>query len=147
MSAIRSPYYASQVISAAFILLWIYTAGSKLINFGTYRLEMQHQVFSSEISAMLIYIVPTFELLAVILLLFQKTNKIGLMLSLLLIAAFTGYICLITIGYFPKVPCSCGGVIRSLGWKGHFIFNLAFLILAIFALYIETKREASDKEY
>ena len=147
MSAIRSTYYyASQVISATFILLWVYTAGSKLINFGTYRLEMQHQVFNAEISAMLIYIVPAFELLAVLLLLFERTNKMGLMLSLLLIAAFTGYIFLITIGYFPKVPCSCGGVIRSLGWKGHLLFNLIFLILAIFALNIKIKREAVDKE-
>ncbi|MFD2287911.1 hypothetical protein GJU39_06410 [Pedobacter petrophilus] len=146
MSGTRYSYYASQVISGAFILLWTYTAGSKLANFGAYTMEMHRQVFSAEISVVLMYILPIVELLAVILLLFPKTNKIGLILSLLLISTFTGYVLLIIIGYFPNVPCSCGGVIRALGWKGHLLFNLVFLMLAISSLFIKPKREASDKE-
>lgn len=135
-----------QVISAAFILLWIYTAGSKLSSFENYRLEMQHQVFSPMVSEILIYIIPAVEILAALLLLFQKTNKTGMIFSALLMTAFTIYIVLIISGYFPKVPCSCGGVIRVLGWKAHLAFNLIFLSAAILTLYNTPKREVSDKE-
>ncbi|RLJ72634.1 MauE/DoxX family redox-associated membrane protein [Pedobacter alluvionis] len=135
-----------QVISAAFILLWIYTAGSKLSSFENYRLEMQHQVFSPMVSEILIYIIPAVEILAALLLLFQKTNKTGMIFSALLMTAFTIYIVLIISDYFPKVPCTCGGVIRVLGWKAHLVFNLIFLSAAILALYNTPKREVSDKE-
>jgi hypothetical protein len=146
MNANRSIYHLVQFISAAFILLWTYTAGSKLASFETYRMEMEHQVFSLAVSHLLIFIVPAAELLAALLLLFQKTNKAGLIFSLLLISGFTIYIILIITGYFPKVPCSCGGVIRAMGWKAHLVFNLIFLTAVIFALYIKPKREVGDKE-
>jgi hypothetical protein len=146
MNSNRSIYHPVPFVSAAFILLWIYTAGSKLANFETYRLEMERQVFSLAVSHLLIYLVPVAELFTALLLLFQKTNKAGLISSLLLISTFTAYITLIVTGYFPKMPCSCGGVIRAMGWKAHLVFNLIFLTAAIFALYLEPKREVGDKE-
>lgn len=146
MNANRPNYNKVHFISAAFILLWVYTAGSKLTSFENYRLEMQHQVFSPIVSEILIYIIPITELLTAGLLLFQKTNKIGMILSALLMTAFTIYIVLIISGYFPKVPCTCGGVISAMGWKAHFVFNLIFLSAAILALYNTPKREVSDKE-
>ncbi|MFD2584207.1 MauE/DoxX family redox-associated membrane protein [Pedobacter vanadiisoli] len=136
----------SKVISAAFILLWVYTAGSKLANFQSYRQEMSMQVFSPAFTTVLIYAIPSIEILCAILLLIKKTNKLGLGLSLLLMLAFTGYILLIISGYFPKTPCSCGGVIKAMGWKTHLIFNLFFLTAAILALHIKLKREVRDND-
>ncbi|MBO9672134.1 MAG: hypothetical protein J7577_01720 [Sphingobacteriaceae bacterium] len=135
-----------QVISAAFILLWVYTAGNKLTNFQSYRQEMSLQVFSPAFAAILVYAVPFIEILCAILLLIKKTSKLGLVLSLLLMLAFTGYILLIISGYYPKTPCSCGGVIKAMGWKAHLIFNLFFVTAAILALYIKLKREVRDKD-
>jgi hypothetical protein len=146
MNANRPNHNNVHFISAAFILLWVYTAGSKLTSFENYRLEMQHQVFSPIVSELLIYIIPITELLTAGLLLFQKTNKSGMILSALLMTAFTIYIILIISGYFPKVPCTCGGVISAMGWKAHLVFNLIFLSAAILALYNTPKREVSDKE-
>jgi hypothetical protein len=77
MNANRPNHNNVHFISAAFILLWVYTAGSKLTSFENYRLEMQHQVFSPIVSELLIYIIPITELLTAGLLLFQKTNKSG----------------------------------------------------------------------
>jgi hypothetical protein len=135
-----------QFISAAFILLWIYTAGSKLINFQSYKQEMSLQVFSPDFAAILVYAIPFIEILCVILLLIKKTNTSGLGLSLLLMLAFTGYILLIISGYFPNTPCSCGGVIKAMGWKTHLIFNLFFLTAATLSLYIKLKLEVGDKD-
>lgn len=137
---------STQLISAAFILLWVYTAGSKLVNFATYKLEMEHQVFSLFFSHLLIILIPAAELFTALLLLFSKTNKLGLIFSLLLIFSFTVYIALILVNYFPKIPCSCGGVIGTLGWKAHLVLNLIFLAAAILALFNKPKREVCDKE-
>ena len=135
-----------QVISAAFILLWVYTTGSKLTNFQSYQQEMNRQVFSPAFATVLVYAIPFIEILCAILLLIKKTNTIGLSLSLLLMLLFTGYIVLIISGYFPKTPCSCGGVIKAMGWKTHLVFNLFFLTAAVLALYIKLKREVGDKD-
>lgn len=135
-----------QVISAAFILLWVYTAGSKLADFQSYRQEMSLQVFSPDFTAVLLYATPLIEILCAILLLFEKTNKLGLALSLLLMLAFTGYIMLIVSGYFPKKPCSCGGVLKAMGWKTHLIFNIFFLSASILSLFLKLKQEVRDKD-
>ncbi|WP_344853679.1 MauE/DoxX family redox-associated membrane protein [Pedobacter jeongneungensis] len=146
MDTIENTSRASQFISAAFILLWVYAAGSKIASFDSYHLEMQRQVFSSNTSAVLVYIIPMTELLAAVLLLFKKTNRMGIIFSLLLISVFTGYILLIITGYFTHVPCSCGGVISLLSWKGHLVLNMLFLTAAIIAISIKPKREVGDKE-
>ncbi|QDW24256.1 MauE/DoxX family redox-associated membrane protein [Pedobacter sp. KBS0701] len=135
-----------QVISAAFILLWVYTAGSKLADFQSYKQEMNLQVFSPDFTAVLLNAIPLIEILSAILLLIKKTNQLGLVLSLLLMLAFTGYIVLIISGYFPKTPCSCGGVIKAMGWKAHLIFNIFFLSAAILSLFIKLKLEVRDKD-
>lgn len=135
-----------QVISAAFILLWVYTAGSKLTDFQSYKQEMSLQVFSPDFAAVLVYAIPFFEILCAILLLIKKTNKLGLALSLLLMLVFTGYILLIILGYFPKTPCSCGGIIKAMGWKAHLIFNIFFISASILSLFITLKQEVRDKD-
>ncbi|MCX2495208.1 hypothetical protein OQX63_17085 [Pedobacter sp. PF22-3] len=136
----------AQVISAAFILLWVYTAGSKLTDFQSYKQEMSLQVFSPDFAAVLVYAIPFFEILCAILLLIKKTNKLGLALSLLLMLVFTGYILLIILGYFPKTPCSCGGIIKAMGWKAHLIFNIFFISASILSLFITLKQEVRDKD-
>ncbi len=135
-----------QVISAAFILLWIYTAGSKLADFQSYKQEMSLQVFSPDFAAVLVYAIPFSEILCAILLLIKKTNKLGLVLSLLLMLVFTGYILLIILGYFPKTPCSCGGIIKAMGWQAHLIFNIFFISASILSLFITLKQEVRDKD-
>lgn len=135
-----------QAISAAFILLWVYTAGSKLADFQAYKHEMSLQVFSSGVTLMLLYAIPLLEILAAILLLVKKTNKAGMILSLLLMLVFTGYIILIISGYFPKTPCSCGGIIKAMGWKAHLIFNIFFISASILSLFFTLKQEVRDKD-
>jgi hypothetical protein len=135
-----------QVISATFILLWVYTAGSKLADFQSYKQEMSLQVFSPGFAAILLYTIPFIEILCAILLLIKKTNQLGLAFSLLLMLVFTGYILLIISGYFPKTPCSCGGVIKAMGWKAHLIFNIFFISASILALFITLKQEVRDKD-
>jgi putative oxidoreductase len=124
---------------ALLILLFAYAAISKLADFPKFRHEMNNQNFPPEVAEALLYLVPAAELAAVILLLTEKGQKAGLILSAALMALFTGYIGLVLTGYWQRVPCSCGGVLRNMSWQAHFFFNLFFLALSAAALYPHLK--------
>jgi hypothetical protein len=32
--------------------------------------------------------------------------------------------------FTPKLPCSCGGVLKNLSWKEHLMFNFCFTAIA-----------------
>jgi hypothetical protein len=127
-----------QIISSLLILLWVYTAGSKLSSIGEFEKELKNQVFGDRIAAILLWLLPSVELLAAALLLFTKTTKIGLILSTLLMGTFTAYIALVLSGHFQKVPCSCGGVLKQLGWQAHLWFNLFFLSMSATGIWLST---------
>ncbi|MFC1226563.1 MauE/DoxX family redox-associated membrane protein [Pedobacter sp. BG31] len=128
------------------IILWATTAASKLGNLNQFKTELAKQVFSERFTAWLLIAVPASEMIAATLLAFNKTRLYGLIASLLLITAFTLYIAMVLAGYFNKVPCSCGGVLKWLGWKAHLVFNLVFTAITLTTLIIHLKREVRDKE-
>jgi putative oxidoreductase len=142
-STIKKAYTIGYIL---LIILWGTTAASKMGDLKEFKTELAKQVFSENFAAFLLIAVPASELIAAALLAFQKTRLLGLITSLILISAFTIYIALILAGYFNKVPCSCGGVLKLLGWKSHLIFNLVLTAITITTLYIHLKREARDKE-
>lgn len=123
------------IVCFLLILLWMYAAVSKLINFPLFRLQMQRQVLPVFLKGRLIYILPFIEILAALLLLFELTLRLGLYLSALLMCAFTIYVGLAVFKVLGKVPCSCGGIISGLGWRVHFIFNIFCLLLTILGIY------------
>ena len=131
---------AATIIQALLILLFIYTATSKLINFDQFAGEMYNQTLPHEVATVLIWTLPGIEILAAMLLLFERTQPVGYYLSAILLSLFTGYVSLVLLNFFSRVPCSCGGVIKALGWKMHLIFNLFFLLLSIRGIFI-TNRE------
>lgn len=138
--------YFIQGITAILVFLWIYAALSKLMNFEQSRMQMMNQVFTAAISRILLWAVPFAELLIAGLLLFSGTRKIGLFLSVILLFLFSGYVLLVMLNVFGRIPCSCGGFISKLSWGQHLVFNLVFLGLALFGLVFQMKEEPMGKE-
>ena len=128
------------VIIFLLILLFAYTAFSKLMNFTEFSGQMQRQQLPSWTTATLIYTLPAVELLTAALLCHPRYRRAGLFLACILMLAFTVYTGFALAGAFPQKPCSCGGVFRHMGWKSHFLFNSFFLLLTFTGLYI-TYRE------
>lgn len=126
-------------IATLLVILWVYTAGSKLIDFNTFRGEIYNQVFSKSFATILLYVIPAAEFIAALLLLQHKTRMEGFSLSFILMLFFTGYVGLVLMGYYNKVPCSCAGLIKSMGWKAHLIFNLLLMAIAITGIIITYK--------
>ncbi|XHR95543.1 MauE/DoxX family redox-associated membrane protein [Mucilaginibacter sp. UC70_90] len=122
------------------IFLFVYTASSKLLDFDQFRVQMLRQAVPHWMAQVLIYGLPGTEFLISALLIVPKTRLWGFYVAFTLMALFTGYAGLVLAGYFDHVPCSCGGVLKNMGWTTHFVFNLFFLLLTVMSIYI-TYRE------
>jgi len=101
-----------------------------------FKLQMDRQALPSFLKEGLVYVLPPVEILTAVLLLFEKTLVTGLYLSVLLLTAFTVYVGLAVFKILSVVPCSCGGILSSMGWNVHFIFNLIFLLLTLIGIYV-----------
>jgi len=121
------------------VMMFLYASFSKYFDFGGFQRAMYRQPFPHTFSTILIAIIPPIEVIVSILLIAGKTRKKGLWGALILMTLFTAYIAAILLHFFPKVPCSCGGVISRLNWQQHLVFNIFFLGLAITGLIIQHK--------
>ncbi|QQD12729.1 MauE/DoxX family redox-associated membrane protein [Sphingobacterium sp. UDSM-2020] len=79
--------------------------------------------------------IPSLEILLAVLLIvpIYKIKRTALWVSNLLMGIFTIYLTLM-VAFVEDRLCNCGGVIESMGWKTHIIFNVAWFIAGIYAL-------------
>ncbi|WP_225586955.1 MauE/DoxX family redox-associated membrane protein [Algoriphagus sp. Y33] len=121
---------------AAWLLaaVFTYTAVSKVYDWSGTQMAMYNQVFPIGMAEILLYVLPVVELGVAVLLLVPGWRKTGLLLSMVLLSLFTGYVALVWLGFTERVPCSCGGVLSSLGWGEHLVFNLVCLGVAVWGL-------------
>ncbi|WCT13463.1 MauE/DoxX family redox-associated membrane protein [Mucilaginibacter jinjuensis] len=122
----------SEIITSFLILLFVYSSFSKLLDFAAFQRAMHSQPFPTWLASLLTWLIPSLELIVVVLLLLKSTRLAGLSAFLVLMIFFTGYILAILLGLFNTVPCSCGGIIQSLSWGQHLVFNLIFIAMAFF---------------
>lgn len=135
----RTKKISIEAIIALLILMFLYAAVSKLLSYDKFVFDMGNQPFPNWTTPLLIWGVPISELLIVVVLLFERTRKIGLWASTVLMGIFTVYIILILMKVFPYTPCSCGGVIDKLSWTQHLYFNIFFLVISIIGLILMKK--------
>lgn len=121
------------------VLLWAYTAASKLTDLKAFELQMQSQIFAKQYVKIIMWLVLSAEFLALFLLLFRYTNKLGFWVSFMLMLSFTLYIAFALLGFYESRPCSCGGVINQLSWHAHFWFNCFFLLVSFLGIYSRRK--------
>ena len=124
------------ILSSLLVLLFLYTGLVKLRDLQQFAGEMRNQVFPRTLVPYIIWILPSVEISVALLLLFDRTRFAGLLSSFVLMLLFTVYTALVLLHVFKRVPCSCGGVIRSLSWGQHLVFNLFFLAVSVTAIKI-----------
>lgn len=116
------------IITTLFVFLFVYTAVSKLLDFDPIKIRAGFVPVLRPYAAIIGIVVPIVELLTVLLLVSRQTQLSGLIVSLVLMVVFTGYI-----GWMlfleGELPCSCGGVISRMTWPQHFWFNVVFILL------------------
>ena len=124
------------------MLLFVYAAISKLLDFENFRVQLAQSPLLSTYAGLIAPAVICLELLIVLLLSFKTFRLTGLYASFFLMVAFTVYIYLI-LNYSEFVPCSCGGIIEKLGWTEHLIFNIAFALLGLLAIVLTEKENGT----
>ncbi|QJB30813.1 hypothetical protein HF329_05665 [Chitinophaga oryzae] len=132
--------YLTDLAITIYVILFSYTAGSKFLDMKQFARDMDKQPFNHTITQGLTWGVPVIEALIVVVLIFPRYRIAGLRAATVLMVIFTIYVLLIMLRVFNKVPCSCGGVIRTLTWEQHLVFNLFFVVLGIVGLVVGRKK-------
>ena len=122
-----------EIISALFILLFVYTGTSKLFEGVKFETLLRQSPLIGNYASIISWFLPISELVIVLLVVFPKTKLFGFYCSGILMAIFTLYIAYM-MAFAAKLPCSCGGVLKHMTWKQHLVFNIFFIFLAIWAV-------------
>lgn len=131
-----------KILTLFLLALWIPVSIDKFINFETFKNGLIRQPFNDTLAYLLAYTLPFFEVSIVVLLLFSHWRKYGIMLSLVLMVLFTGYIGMALAGIWEEMACGCGSVISILTWKQHFFFNLFFLLISGYGVYLTNPKRS-----
>ena len=123
------------VISLGFILLWMYAASSKLIDFEKFSIQLSKSPMLTQYSHFTAWLVPLVEILIAACLFIERFRLIGLYASYSLMVAFSAYIYAIT-HYSEVVPCSCGGILEDMTWQQHFIFNIILVLIGVIGILL-----------
>ncbi len=126
----------TKFLTLILLSLWIPASIDKFINFEVFKNGLILQPFNDSFAEVLAYILPGLEALTALLLLLESLRRYGMILSLILMAVFTGYIGTALAGAWQELPCGCGSVISGLSWKQHFFFNLFFLLISGYGVYL-----------
>ena len=135
---------ALEIICFLFILLFTYAAATKLIDYQKFTVQIGQSPLLTDFAGVLAWAVPGVELLIAGMLAITRLRLVGLYASFSLMVMFTAYI--IAILQFSKdIPCSCGGVLESMGWTEHLIFNIGFVLLGLGGIILHSRTEENTK--
>jgi hypothetical protein len=121
-----------------YILLFVYAAVSKLLDFENFQIQIGQSPMLSAFTVLVSYGIPITEFVLASLLLIPKYRLIALYGSFLLMVMFTTYI-IIIIHFSSFLPCSCGGILEQMNWTDHLIFNIGFVLVATIAILFQSK--------
>lgn len=124
------------IISILLIIMWAYAAISKLLELKAFKQALATQVFPLWIGKILVWVLPVVELAIVGLLLFQKTQILGMYASFGMMLLFTLYVGGAVFNIYERYPCACGGLFAKLGWKKHFRVNIFFTLISIIGIVL-----------
>lgn len=126
------------------IALWGYTASMKLGNMERNLDSMHKQFFPAYIGDILAYLIPIVALITVVFLLYRI--KVGLWLSIGLLASFIAFIITAFADIFPGQTCACAGIFPTLGYVFHLGFNIIMLGIAVTSLILYKKQTRGEAE-
>lgn len=123
------------LLSALFILLFVYTGLSKLLDHDFFLSTLSKSPVVGNAAVVMAYALPIAEFaIAGLLLVHHRTNW-GWYAAFAIMLSFTLYVGFM-LATQSKLPCSCGGVLKGLTWKEHLTFNTGFTLIALIGLLL-----------
>lgn len=138
----------AEAITILYISLMLYTAASKLADYNLSREQMAMMPLMTPFAHVFAWLLPVIEIVIAALIFAPITRVKGLYIVTVLMTLFTIYI-IYMMTYYEHLPCSCGGLLQSLSWKEHLIFNSAYIVLGLIGivLYKRKRRRAVQKSF
>lgn len=134
-----------EIICSLFIVLFTYAAVSKLLDLKQFREQIEQSPLINSFADYVAWGVPVLEILTALVFFSPKLRLAGLWASFTLMAIFSTYI-IYVLNFADSIPCFCGGVIASLSWSQHLIFNIGFVFLAILGISLIQKPIKNNKK-
>lgn len=133
--SIKAKLIVVELCASLLILLFLYAALMKLMTYKDFVSQLEHSPLLESYAKLFAWLVPTMEIGISGLLIVPALRRKGFYLSFLLMLLFSSYIVYV-IYYAPYIPCACGGVLNSMGWTAHLIFNLVYSGIALTGLLL-----------
>lgn len=130
-----------EIIATLLMILFLYTAINKLMDYRITRIQLSDTPLIGPLAPVIAWAVPVVELATVVLLFIPALRLKGLYISFYLMLAFTVYVALL-IGFSKTLPCSCGGVLETLSWKQHIVFNIVITSIAFAGIKLYKTRQS-----
>jgi hypothetical protein len=125
--------YLPDTVSALLIFLFVYASVSKLIDHEDFTIEVGKSPLLTHFTRWVVWGIPTGELAISALLVYLPTRLTGLYFSFGILVLFTAYLlAILRFSFF--IPCTCGGVLQSLNWNTHILFNCVFILLSAISI-------------
>ena len=124
-----------EICCGLFILLMVYAASSKLIDYSSFKVELGKSPVLTLFAGFVAWFIPVTEIMIALMLCFDRTRLIGMYAFMTIMAMFTAYIVVI-LNYSSYIPCSCGGVLQNMNWNQHLWFNVGFVLLGCVVVLI-----------
>lgn len=140
--SIRTQSLIIELITMLYILLFVYAATSKLLDFENFQVQLGQSPLLSAYANWVAFIIPSIEIVIAISLITIRFRYIALLASFGLMVMFSVYITII-LNYSSFIPCSCGGILSQMNWKEHLTFNILFILLALIAIILYKNIETS----
>lgn len=131
---------AIDIISTLFILVFVYTATSKLFEHNTFKAILSGSPLIASKANILSWLLPILELFTATLLLIPSFRRFGFLSSFILMLLFTSYVAYMIL-FAENLSCSCRRVISQMTWSQHLIFNIFFTALAFVSWRLTLKNK------
>ncbi|MEO6733993.1 MAG: MauE/DoxX family redox-associated membrane protein [Ferruginibacter sp.] len=141
----KKQIFIADSISTTVLVILLYTALSKLLDYHSFKTALSGLPILKSFSGLIAWLLPVTEILVSLLLFFPATRKIGLQLAFGLLTCFTIYLAGM-IWLTPGLPCNCGGMLTSLTWRQHILFNLVFILLSLLGIILYKKHKETMKQ-
>lgn len=128
-----------EVVIYAHVLLFLYAGIYKLLDYRFFAEQLRLSPIIGIWNNLFAWLVPATEIVIVLLLLWHRTKTIGLYAATGLMFLFTAYIFFL-LNFSPMVPCSCGGILSTMGWKEHLYMNAGFVLAGVVAICLGRKQ-------
>lgn len=127
-----------EVISVLLIILFIYAATSKLLDYQKFRVQLGQSPLLTFFASWVAWMIPALEIIIACTLAIPNLRLLGLYASFSLLVMFTAYIIAVT-KFSDYIPCSCGGILQNMSWNQHLVFNMVFISLALTGIVLHVK--------